>query len=75
MLFLEGVVTNNRFDKAISIQTKAPSHKELEKLVHIISQRIANYLERRGLIQRDMENSYLNLPVDYEDSLLQLQGC
>ena len=31
--------------------------------------------ERRGLIQRDMENSYLNLPVDDEDSLLHLQGA
>lgn len=42
---------------------------------HTISQRIANYLERRGLIQRDIENSYLNLPVDDEDSLLHLQGA
>ena len=75
MLFLEGVITNNRFDKAVFTQPKAPSHKELEKLVHIISQRIANYLERRGLIQRDMENSYLNLPVDDEDTQLQLQGA
>lgn len=75
MLFLEGVITNNRFDKAVFIQTKAPSHKELEKLIHTISQRIANYLERRGLIQRDIENSYLDLPVDDEDSLLHLQGA
>ncbi|WP_181901542.1 succinylglutamate desuccinylase/aspartoacylase domain-containing protein [Thalassotalea euphylliae] len=75
MLFLEGVITNNRFDKAVFIQTKAAGHKELEKLVHTISQRIANYLERRGLIQRDMENGYLNLPVDDEDSLLHLQGA
>ena len=29
----------------------------------------------RGLIQRDMENSYLNLPVDDEGSLLHLQGA
>ena len=32
-------------------------------------------MERRGLIQRDIENSYLNLPVDDEDSLLHLQGA
>ena len=43
-------------------------------LVHNISQRIARYLEKVGLVIRDMENSYLNLPVDDEDSLLQLQG-
>jgi len=28
-----------------------------------------------GLVVRDTENSYLNLPVDDEDSLLQLQGA
>ncbi len=45
------------------------------ELVHTISQRIAKYLEKVGLVQRDMENSYLNLPVDDEDSLRQLQGA
>jgi hypothetical protein len=44
------------------------------ELVHIISQRIARYLEKVGLVERDMENSYLNLALDDEDSLLQLQG-
>ena len=45
------------------------------ELVHTISHRIAKYLEKVGLVQRDMENSYLNLPIDDEDSLLQLQGA
>ena len=45
------------------------------ELIHIISHRIAKYLERTGLVQRDMENSYLNLLIDDEDSLLQLQGA
>jgi hypothetical protein len=45
------------------------------ELVHTISHRVARYLEKVGLVQRDMENSYLNLPVDDEDSLLQLQGA
>lgn len=44
-------------------------------LVHTISHRIAKYLEKVGLVQRDMENSYLNLPIDDEDSLLHLQGA
>jgi hypothetical protein len=44
-------------------------------LVHTISHRIARYLEKAGIVQRDMENSYLNLPVDDDDSLLQLQGA
>lgn len=50
-------------------------HNGMVELVHTISQRIARYLEKVGLVQRDMENSYLNLPVDDEDSLLQLQGA
>ena len=45
------------------------------ELVHTISYRIAQYLEKVGLVERDMENSYLNLPIDDEDSLLQLQGA
>jgi hypothetical protein len=45
------------------------------ELVHTISQRIARYLEKVGLVEHDMENSFLNLPVDDEDSLLQLQGA
>jgi hypothetical protein len=44
------------------------------ELVHTISQRIARYLEKVGLVERDMESSYLNLPLDDEDSLL-LQGA
>nr|WP_238526886.1 transposase [Glaciecola nitratireducens] len=54
---------------------KAPSHDDTVELVHIISQRIARYLEEVGLVERDMENSFLNLPVDDEDSLLHLQGA
>ncbi len=45
------------------------------ELVHTISQRIARYLEKVGLVKRDMENSFLNLPIDDEDSLLQLRGA
>lgn len=45
------------------------------ELVHTISHRIARYLEKVGLVERDMENSFLNLPVDDENSLLHLQGA
>ncbi|MGB3725096.1 MAG: transposase [Glaciecola sp.] len=41
----------------------------------LIQRSRARYLEKVGLVQRDMENSYLNLPIDDEDSLLQLQGA
>lgn len=48
---------------------------DIVTLVDTISQRIARYLEKVGLVGRDIENSYLNLPLGYEDSFLQLQGA
>jgi ribosomal protein S27E len=75
MLFLEGAISENPWGGTTFTRIKAPSHHDMVVLVHTISHRIANYLEKVGLVQRDMENSYLNLPVDDEDSLLQLQGA
>jgi len=37
-------------------------------LVHTISQRIARYLEKVGLVKRDMEKIHLNLPLDCVNS-------
>ena len=45
------------------------------ELVHTISQRIVRYLEKVSLVERNMENSFLNLPLYDEDSLLHLQGA
>lgn len=50
-------------------------HEDMVALVHTISHRIARYLEKGGLVVRDMDNTYLYLPIDDEDSLLQLQGA
>lgn len=75
MLFLEGAIGENPWGGTTFTRIKAPSHNDMVELVHIINHRIAKYLEKVGLVQRDMENSYLNLPVDDEDSLLQLQGA
>lgn len=44
------------------------------QIIHRAIHRIARYLEKVGLVERDMENSFLNFPVD-EDSVLQLQGA
>jgi len=74
MLFLEGAISENPWGGTTFTRIKAPSHQEMLELVHTISHRIARYLEKVGLVQRDMENSYLNLPIDDEDSLLQLQA-
>ncbi|WP_232366469.1 hypothetical protein [Salinimonas sediminis] len=47
----------------------------MKALVHTISHHIAAYLEKRGLIQRDMDNTFLDLPMDDEDFLLPLQAA
>ena len=50
----------------INTRIKAPTQDDMVEIVHSISQRIAKYLEKVGLVERDMENSFLNLPVDDE---------
>lgn len=67
MLFLEGVIINKQGETTFK-RCKAPPHSDLETLVNTISQRIANYLEQAGLIRRDMDNTFLDLPIDDEDS-------
>jgi hypothetical protein len=42
-------------------------------LVHTISHRIACFLERQGLLERDMEQSYLTSEED-DDPMQQIQG-
>ena len=53
ILFLEGVIMNKQGETKFE-RCKAPSHSDLETVVNTISQRIANYLEQAGLIQRDI---------------------
>lgn len=40
-------------------QVAPPSKEELQALLHRIAHRVARYLERQGLLERDVENSYL----------------
>jgi hypothetical protein len=75
MLFLEGAISENPWGGNTFTRIKARSQGDMVALVHTISQRIAHYLVKVGLVGRDMENSFLNLPLDDEDSLLQLQGA
>jgi len=51
---------------------KAPTGEELAQLVHSIAQRIGRRLERQGLLERDIENSYLAADAADEDPLNQL---
>ncbi len=60
MLFLDGVYVTadgGPFFRRVAPPTQA----EMETLIHRISHRIGRYLERAGLLVRDMENSYLTL--------------
>ncbi len=74
MLFLEGAISENPWGGTTFTRIKAPSHSSMVELVHTISQRIARYLEKVDLVERDMKNSFLNLPLNDEDSSLHLQG-
>jgi ribosomal protein S27E len=74
MLFLEGVITQEDAKVKFS-RVKAPSHADMEHLVHVISHRIAAYLERAGLIERDTNSAFLDLPLEDEDGMLHLQAA
>jgi hypothetical protein len=53
---------------------REPELRELRGLEHAISHRVARFLEKRGFLERDAENSYLTLEPDDEDAMVQLQG-
>ena len=42
-------------------RTNAPDQQELVALMHTISHRVAGFLKREGILERDEENSCLNL--------------
>ena len=75
MLFLDGVYTEKKYGKTRFQRTHAPDQQELTGLVHTISHRVAGFLEREGILERDEENSYLNLEDRDEDPMLQVLGC
>lgn len=60
MLFLEGAISENAWCGITFTRIKASFHNEMVELVHIISHRIANYLKKTGLVQRDMEKCVMN---------------
>jgi hypothetical protein len=75
MLSLDGVYTKSKQGKIRFQRTNAPVQKELAILVHTISHRVARFLERQGVLERDAENSYLQLECMDEDPMQQLIGC
>tara|TARA_R110002072_G_scaffold302174_1_gene484227 strand:+ start:3818 stop:4615 length:798 start_codon:yes stop_codon:yes gene_type:complete len=74
-LFLDGVYVyrNDRPPRFQSV--KAPAKRELEELVHLISQRVGRCLERQGLLEEDAENAWLELdPAEDTDAMPQILG-
>ncbi len=59
MLFLDGVYVE-RPDGSLRFRwVKAPTSAELTGLAQTLARRVGRFLERRGLLERDAENSYL----------------
>ena len=60
MLFLDGAYTSSsNLHPLRFLRVKAPTKGELTRLTHTIAQRVARYLERQGLVERDTGNVYL----------------
>ena len=60
MLFLNGVYTGGFNGLPMWFrQVKAPNRAELTRLTHTIAHRVARYLVRQGLLERDTGNIYL----------------
>lgn len=52
----------------------APTSEELTQLAHTIAHRVGRFLERQGLLERDMEHSYLASDAVDDDPMTSLQG-
>jgi hypothetical protein len=59
MLFLDGVYVDHPNGAAWFRWVKPPASHALTQLAHTIAQRVGRFPERQGLLERDMENSYL----------------
>ena len=74
MLFLDGVYVDTRHGAARFRWVQAPSSTELTRLAHTIAHRVGRFLERQGLLERDMENSYLSGDAVNDDPMTPLLG-
>ena len=74
MLALDGVYADDAYGKIRFHRIKAPTVDELGVLAHRISHRVAKFLERRGFLERDEENTYLHLDISEDEAMQQLYG-
>ena len=65
MLFLDGVYLTNGAGPPVFRPVTAPGANELQELNEQIAARAGQALERRGLIERDIENAWL---ADFTDA-------
>jgi hypothetical protein len=54
MLFLDGVYVDSAGSSTRFRRVKAPTNSELNQLSHTIAHRLARYLERQGLLEREI---------------------
>jgi len=73
MLFLDGVYLVDH-EPPVFHRLPAPSPRALEALIQTITQRVGAYLERKGLLVRDIENTYLQLESLDDSALNDLLG-
>ncbi len=75
LLFLDGVYVDSTDGSSKRFQwVKAPTSEKLTQLTHTLAQRIGRFLEKKGLLERDAENSYLVLDTEEEGPMDQLLG-
>ncbi len=74
MMYLDGVFAEDAYGKIRFHRIKAPATGELNALVHRISQRVAKFLERRGFLERDEDNSTVSLEISDDEAMQQLYG-
>lgn len=74
MLVLDGVYAEDNYGKTRFHQIKASTKNELNVLAHRISQHVAAFLDREGLLVRNVDNDYLALDGLEEDPMLQIHG-
>jgi hypothetical protein len=75
ILFLDGVYIDAANKPDVQHFVPVTRHQEIDivKLTHMISLRLANYLERAGFIERDAEKSYLSASALGNDEISEHQ--
>jgi len=74
MLFLDGVYVQDESGHYNFRHTPPPTVEQLHDLLQVISQRVARFLERRGILERDEDNSYLTLDGLEDNPLRDIHG-